>query len=319
MDRRRCHALLATAALAPWVPLAGCASSPGAAPRELADGVWWTPGSGGQAEPANGGRIGNSGFVVGPEGVVAIDTGTSHAHGRQLLAAIRARSDRPIRLALVSHVRPEFVFGATAFREAGVPLAMHAQSARLMASRCETCLQQLQRTLGDAAMAGTRTWKPDRSFDGPTTLSETGRPLELLHFGHASGPGDIALWDPARQVLFAGGLVENGRVPDIQDGDLPGWQRALAALAALRPRAVVPAHGPAGNADAIAATAAYVAALAARAAALVEQGVSLIDVGEAAALPAFAGWDQYETLHRRNASIAYLRAERELLLGGASR
>jgi hypothetical protein len=30
-------------------------------------------------------------------------------------------------------------------------------------------------------------------------------------------------------------------------------------------------------------------------------------------LPEFTGWDQYDTIHRRNASIMYVRLERELL------
>ncbi|MBZ8142736.1 hydrolase glyoxylase [Rubrivivax gelatinosus] len=316
MDRRLCQTLLAAFVFAP-AALAACASPAAAAPAPLAlaDGVYWMPGAGGEAEPANGGRIGNSGFVVGPEGVVAIDTGTSYAQGRSLIAAIRATTDRPLKLALITHVRPEFLFGASAFREAGVPVAMHAQAARLMVSRCDTCLEQLRRTLGDAAMAGSAVLRPQREFSGPQLLAETGRRLELLHYGHSSGPGDVALWDPANRVLFAGGLVENRRVPDIADADLPGWQRALAALAVLAPRSVVPAHGPAGTAEQIAATSAYLKALDDRAHTLVADGASLIDVPDAAALPAYAGWDQYETVHRRNASIAFLRAERALLLG----
>ncbi|MBK1687199.1 MBL fold metallo-hydrolase [Rubrivivax gelatinosus] len=318
MDRRRRRALLALA-LAPAV-LAACASAAaGPAPRALAEGVWWVAGSGGAAAPANAGRIGNSGFVVGPAGVVALDTGTSYAHGRALIAAIRATTERPLALALITHVRPEALFGATAFREAGVPVAMHRQAARLMRSRCDGCLAQLRQTLGDAAMAGSAVIAPDHEFDGPTTLHQAGRPLELLHDGHASGPGDVALWDPARRVLFAGGLVENRRVPAIDDADLPGWQRALASLAALQPRVVVPAHGPAAGPEAIAATSAYLAALDERARALVADGTSLIDVPEAAALPAYAGWDEYEVIHRRNASIAFLRAERALLFGEAAR
>lgn len=319
MDRRRCHTLLVALALAP-AALAACASAAAApAPRALADGVFWVAGSGGAAAPANAGRIGNSGFVVGPAGVVAVDTGTSYAHGRALIAAIRATTDRPLALALITHVRPEALFGATAFREAGVPVLMHAQAARLMRSRCDGCLTQLRQTLGDAAMAGSAVIAPDRVVDGAATLAEAGRPLELLFPGHASGPGDVALWDPARRVLFAGGLVENGRVPAIDDADLPGWQRALTALAALQPKVVVPAHGDAAGPEAITATAAYLRALDERARTLLADSASLIDVPEAAALPAYAGWDEYEVIHRRNASIAFLRAERALLLGETPR
>ena len=42
-------------------------------------------------------------------------------------------------------------------------------------------------------------------------------------------------------------------------------------------------------------------------------GISLLDVADASELPEFETWDQYDTIHRRNASVAYLRVERELM------
>jgi hypothetical protein len=37
-------------------------------------------------------------------------------------------------------------------------------------------------------------------------------------------------------------------------------------------------------------------------------------VPDSTALPEFASWDQYETVHRRNAALVYLRYEREQLI-----
>jgi glyoxylase-like metal-dependent hydrolase (beta-lactamase superfamily II) len=300
------------------IALLGCATVTGAVePRAvaLADGVYWLPGSGGTADADNRGRIGNAGFIVGDSGVIAIDTGTSHSHGLALLAAIRAVTDKPVKLALITHTRPEFLFGGEAFRAQGIPIRMHGSSARLMAARCETCLKTLRQTLGDEVMRGTAMYKPDQVFDTSHELALIGRPLRVLSFGHSSGPGDIAVLDLRSGVLFAGGLIDVRRVPDIQDGELPGWRRALAALQELGARTIVPGHGRATPAPAaIAAMQTYFDQLEARARALVAQGVSLIDVPEASELPAYQAWDQYETIHRRNASIAFLRAERETML-----
>jgi glyoxylase-like metal-dependent hydrolase (beta-lactamase superfamily II) len=118
--------------------------------------------------------------------------------------------------------------------------------------------------------------------------------------------------DERSGVLFGGGLVDQRRIPDIQDGELDGWRRALAALRALRVSTVVPGHGATTSSAVIDAVDRYLAQLEARARALVEAGTSLIDVPDAIALPEFSRWEQYDTIHRRNASIAYLRAEREL-------
>ena len=92
--------------------LAGCAG-PAAAragqPVTLAPGVYMVPGSGGAADESNLGRIGNAGFIVGEAGVIAVDTGTSYAHGQALLNTIRTVTPLPVRQALVTHTRPEFL------------------------------------------------------------------------------------------------------------------------------------------------------------------------------------------------------------------
>jgi glyoxylase-like metal-dependent hydrolase (beta-lactamase superfamily II) len=301
------------------VALGGCASTASAnnvLAVPVAPGVYMLPGAVGAADPNNLGRIGNAGFIVGDGGVIAIDTGTSYAHGQTLLAAIMQVTDKPIKLALITHVRPEFLFGGAAFRERGIPIRMHVKSARLMAARCETCLKTLRQTVGDAPMQGTAMYKADQEFDDAThELALIGRAVRVLHFGHSSGPGDIAVQDVQSGVLFAGGLADSGRIPDIQDSELEGWKRALAALRALRPTTLVPGHGPAQPAgEAISAVETYLRQLEERVRSMVISGASLMNVGEAAELTAYERWDQYDTIHRRNASIAFLRIERELIL-----
>jgi glyoxylase-like metal-dependent hydrolase (beta-lactamase superfamily II) len=300
-----------------WLPIAGCANAaaPDALrPIELAPGVYLSPGSGGAADETNLGRIGNSGFIVGDSGVLAVDTGTSYAHGRALLAAIRAVTDKPVRVAIITHTRPEFLFGGAAFRQAAIPIRMHRRTAGLMASRCETCLKTLRQTLGPEAMQGTVLYKADQDYDATHDLGLIGRQVRVLSFGHSSGPGDSAVLDVRSGVLFAGGLLDVRRIPDIQDGDLEGWRQALRELRALNPRRIVPGHGPAAPApQAIAEVEVYLAALEKRVRALLDAGTSLLDVSEACELPEYQDWDQYDVIHRRNASIAFLRFERELM------
>lgn len=296
--------------------LGGCASMDDSrAPRAqlLAAGVYWLPGSGGAADPRNLGRIGNSGFIVGETGVVVIDAGTSYAHGQALLAAIHQVTDKPVRMVLLTHARPEFLFGGEAFRERGIAVRAHRRTAQLMVARCETCLTRLQQVVGEAPMRGTRLYRPDQVFDATHEIDVIGeRRVQVLYFGHSSGPGDVAVLDQRSGVLFAGGLLDAQRVPDIQDSDLEGWKRALSRLHGLPLRVVVPGHGAAGAAaDVIEPVASYLQQLQARARALVDAGASLIQVVDASALPAYAAWDQYDTIHPRNAALAFLRFERE--------
>ncbi len=307
-----------------WVLLvmliSACAAAPPTLPtstpkaQRVADGVYVMRGSSGVADEHNLGRIGNSGFIVGDTGVLAIDTGTSFQHGQALLLAIRAVTPKPVRLALVTHTRPEFLFGGAAFQAAGIPVVMHRKTALLMAARCDNCLKQLRQTLGDGPMRGTTTYKTDRQFDDSHRVDDIGRPVRVLHLGHASGPGDIAVFDERSGVLFGGGLLDAGRIPDIQDSDNTGWPQALASLQALQARVVVPGHGAVGDGAVIVGVLRYLTQLHSRARELVDNGTSLLDVPDALDLPDYKSWDQYDIIHRRNAGIAYLRIERELLL-----
>jgi len=302
----------------PALMLTAACASHGDAPstpraEAVAPGVYVVRGLPGEVDAGNLGRIGNAGFIIGESGVIAIDTGTSYRHGQALLAAIAQVSDKPVKLAIVTHTRQEFLFGGAAYRERGIALYMHRDAARLMISRCETCLKNLQRQLGDDEMRGTAMWQPDVAFEGSPRLDVIGRPVQLLHFGHSSGPGDVAVLDERSGVMFAGGLLDASRIPDVLDSDLPGWRRALEALRARSPKAIVPGHGPVTTVAAIDAEQRYLAQLESRLTELLERGVALSEVGDAASLPEFDRWDQYDTIHRRNASIVYVRLERDLL------
>ena len=273
-------------------------------------------GAAGEVDVENFGRIGNAGFIVGTTGVLAIDTGTSYRHGVALLAAIRRVTDKPVRLAIVTHARQEFLFGATAFRERGIAVYMHRQTAALMQSRCDRCLKTLNQLLGSVAMQGTAMFKPDVEFSQTHTIDATvdaiiGRRVQVLHFGHSSGPGDTAVLDLPSGVLFAGGLLDQQRIPDVQDSDLDGWSQALQAMRELPVKVIVPGHGPVASVQLIDTTGRYLTQLRTRVMALLKAGAALSEVPDAAALPEFAGWDLYDTIHRRNASVLFVRFERE--------
>lgn len=319
-DARRRRLLLGLAAL----PL-GCATGPAATgdetAQEVADGVFLLPGVRGEIGPDTRGRIGNAGFIVGPGGVIAIDSGVSHRHGALRLAAIRRVTRQPVRALVLTHARQEFLFGATAFQAAGVPVVMHRDAARLMASRCEGCLKTLVSLLGADEMAGTRVPRPDIEILGPDTtdrLPDIGRPVRLLMAepGQPSAsPGHLAVLDERTGTLFAGALLDASTIPDVQDADLAGWHTALAALRHPPLQRIVPAHGPASPPALIDRVERYLMQLARRTAELLAAGVPLSEVADATELPEFASDDHYDTTHRRNASIVFLRQERALMLG----
>jgi len=280
--------------------------------RQVTEGVYVVEGARGETGPENLGRVGNAGFLVGPTGVVVIDTGVSHAHGRDLLAALRRVTALPVERVVLTHAVQEFLYGTTAFAEAGGRPLTHVKSAELMRARCEHCLENLRQILGEAAMAGTRLIVPEDTIDADrATLQTGGRTLELIHPGWASTPGDLMVLDRATGVLFSGGVLTNRRVPDLRDGRLDDWVRAIDALAALPIRAIVPGHGAPMQPGDVTETRRYLTELDRHARALYTRGLSLMEALDAADLPEFAAWDAYEALHRKNLQQRYLEVELE--------
>jgi glyoxylase-like metal-dependent hydrolase (beta-lactamase superfamily II) len=279
----------------------------------VAAGVYALLGTGGDITPENGGRTANVAFVVGPRGVVVVDSGISYGEGEDIIAAVKSVSNRPIRLVILTHPGQEVIFGAAAFQARGIPVLAHRSSAELIAARCATCLGNLQSLLGDDVMAATRVVTPDRLIDGDKTLELTGRRLRLIAPPWSSAPGAIAVFDERTSTLIAGDLVSINRVPDIRDAKPQAWRDALARVASTRCRHLVPSYGPIGSCADIAAFDRYFAELESRVGALLKEGVSLAELRDRCGLPEFAQWDQYQTLHPQNANRTYLRLERAQL------
>ncbi|MFC5768061.1 MBL fold metallo-hydrolase [Thauera sinica] len=277
------------------------------------NGIYTIIGSTNEASPENRGRVGNAGFIVGPDGTVVINTGSSYRHGRELLEAAERIGGKPVVLAVITQPLQEFIMGSAAFAERGIPLLAHEAAARLIGERCEQCLRNLTRLLGAQAMRGTRVVVPARTVSQSGDIEAGGRRLRLLHFGWGSTPGDLAVLDPASGTLFAGALVSVGRIPDLRDADVRGWLDALDALGKLSPRTLVPGYGPVADAGALVPVRHYIERLAEEVLARQRGGASLYEAIRDTRLPGFADWALHAVLHPRNVHRLYLQFENEEL------
>jgi len=312
--RRGAGMAWAGATLVAALGMAGAASGSAPLATAVAPGVYVLAGQGGPIGTANAGRVANVAFVVGPRGVVVIDSGASRRQGDEILAAVASVTHEPVRLLVLTHAAQEVVFGAAAFQARGIPVLMSRHAASLMTARCDGCLTALRELLGEDVMNGSRVVRPDRLVERTQTLDVGGRPLRILLPADASRVGMLAVLDVTTRTLIAGNLVSIDRVPDLRDTQGAGWHEALASLAATRCVHLVPAYGRIGSCEDIRAFDAYLTALDERVRALLHDGVGLAELPARCDLPGFEGWDRYPDLHVQNANRAYLRLERALLL-----
>lgn len=282
-------------------------------PQQVAPGVYAVIGQSAEPTPANHGAVGNQGIIIGDDGVILIDTGTSERYGAELIAAVRRLTDKPIVLAIDTHQHPAFIFGNGALASQGVPILAHRDVAELIEQRCEKCLKNLNSILGTDEMAGTRVTVPTRIIDGATSITVAGRVLDIVYFGQTSSPGSIGVIDRTSGVLFAGGLVSIDRIPDTKDARIAAWLTALQTLKQNGSDLMVPGEGPVSPRARIDELTVYLQALRQAVERTYAQGVSLGDAGVHAALPAFAKVPLYHPAHEKNVEQLYLLLERTSL------
>ena len=214
-------------------------------PRNVAPGVWFVQGEAALGTPANRNFISNAAFVVTGDGVVVIDALGSPALAQELLQAIRKVTPQPVRQLIVTHYHADHIYGLQVFKAAGVTLVAHRAGREYLNSdtaqrRLESSREELAPWVDDKTVLV----PADRWLDNDTVFELGGERFHIRHAGPAHTPEDVVVYAERAQVLFAGDLVFRGRIPFVGQADSRSWIAALGGLIALKPRLIVPGHGP---------------------------------------------------------------------------
>jgi cyclase len=151
---------------------------------------------------------------------------------------------------------------------------------------------------------------PTLTFNGTLDLDVGGRPVMLIELGPAHTPGDLIVHVPDAELVFAADLMFVGVTPIIWVGPVENWIAGLEQIIALRPRVVVPGHGPLTDLDGVRAMLAYWEYLVPAAREHLAAGLSpyetartIVRSAEFATHP-FAAWDALERTVVNVATIA---------------
>lgn len=269
--------LLACAAASPLAAFPGRAQ---AAPyaKLLADitvdqvpgaAIHYTLGHPGVPSAANEGHTSNAGFVVTAAGVVVFDTLGTPSLGHALLGKIRTLTDQPVKHVVLSHYHADHIYGLQAFRDetdatilAQMKALDYTASGNTDDEAAGPRLEQRRAALAPWVNAETRIVLPQIVFRLAAELRLGAHHLQLLYAGPAHSMSDIMMFVLPERVLFAGDIVQNGRIPFMASAAVNSrnWLAALQHVAALKPRFIIPGHGkPATDAvEAIAFTDGYI-------------------------------------------------------------
>lgn len=188
----------------------------------------------------------NIGLVLGWGEALVIDTRSTYAQAREILADVRTLTSDPVTVVVDTHGHFDHVFGNAIFRPAAiwghercVSFMRATGDRRKAAIAAET--PELAGLLDEVVVD-----PPDRTFRERATVEVGGRSVELRFLGRGHTDHDIVVTIPGTGVVWAGDLFEQGAVPFFGDGyplDWPATARALADLVDADTGVVVPGHG----------------------------------------------------------------------------
>jgi glyoxylase-like metal-dependent hydrolase (beta-lactamase superfamily II)/4-amino-4-deoxy-L-arabinose transferase-like glycosyltransferase len=190
----------------------------------------------------------NQAFVEFNSYVVVFDPSTV-IQARQLLEAIRARTNKPVRYAIISHFHPDHSAGAAVFAAAGAEIVASAAARPDFEGwlRRDFAGKTLSRP---AEYAGLKYTTPSLYIDKTWALDDGVQRLEIIPTGHGHTTGDLVGWMPKFRILFAGDLSTDGYL-NLSNANLAGWIGALERIRALDPRQVVLGHGSLAGPEAL--------------------------------------------------------------------
>ena len=259
---------------------------------------------------ANQDAIANLSFVVGRDAVAVIDPGGSLYDGIRLRLAIREVTRLPIRYVVLSHIHPDHIFGAAAFKQDGAVFVGHARLPAQLTARGEFYRLGLEKIFADGPVEPAVV--PTFLVQDRAELDLGGRVLVLTAHKPAHTVCDLSVLDAQSGILLTGDLLFVDRIP-VLDGDLKGWLAEMASLQASGIQKVVPGHGPelTSWATAAAAQEKYLRLLLDDTRAAIAKRISIEEAAATVAQSERGNWQLFDAYNGRNVIEAYRRLEWE--------
>lgn len=210
---------------------------------EIAPGVHVFIGDMGGRTYENEGLNANVGFVVTTDGVVVIDSGSSHQVAKKIHEAIRRVTKQPVKYVINTGGQDHRWLGNGYFKQQGARIIANAQAVSDMNARGAELLAALKADLKER-INGTVPTLPDETFDKERTLKLGGTEIRLIHYFGGHTPGDSVVWLPQSRILFSGDLVYVDRMLGvIPVSNTKNWLASFEAMEKLGPKQIVPGHG----------------------------------------------------------------------------
>jgi glyoxylase-like metal-dependent hydrolase (beta-lactamase superfamily II) len=197
-----------------------------------------------QRSPKNLGNNATFGVVVTPAGVVLVDPGGSLKGAKMIAAAIKTVTDKPVVAVINTGGQDHRWFGNDYFMKRGAKVYAANNAVEDQKERVSDQLTGLEALIGADNVVGTVPVHADNTFDDSMELDVGGVHFLIANPATAHSAGDSYVWLADRKVVFSGDIAYVDRMLVINpESSLLGWIEAFEAVAALKPKVLVPGHG----------------------------------------------------------------------------
>lgn len=280
--------------------------------EKLADNVYALIGPLTNRNPENLGNNANFGVVVTDDGVVLIDSGATYKGAEMIHTAIRAITDKQVKVVINSGGQDHRWLGNGYFKARGAHIIASEKAVADQNKRVRDQLYGLVNLVGSAGLEGTDPVYADERFADSKSLSLGNTRIEIQHAGAAHTPGDSFVWLPEQQIIFSGDIVYLDRMLGIgAQSAHRSWISVFEAMAALQPKIVIGGHGkPADLSKATRDTYDYLIFLRKAVLEFMDQGKGIEEIGQLDQ-SRFSYLENYEALRGRNAQRVFEELEWE--------
>ncbi|MCG7896932.1 MAG: MBL fold metallo-hydrolase [Candidatus Thiodiazotropha lotti] len=283
---------------------------------EITKGVYVIHGPLGVPSVENQGFINNPAFIVGEQGILVVDPGSSVQIGEMVLRQIAKVSDLPVVAVFNTHIHGDHWFANQAFREAypEVLIFGHETMRKLVEKGEGRSFMQTLMRMTDGAVKGTVEVPPNRSAAHGEEIKLAGVNIRIHYQPKAHSHSDIMLELPQQKVIFLGDNVMSKRLGQMDSATFRGNIEAIDMALATSAERFVPGHGQTGGREVPLRYREYLSRLKSEVAKYYEEGMSDFEMSEAVSqsLIGFHDWVDFDRNVGRHISLAYLEVEAEL-------
>jgi len=190
----------------------------------------------------------SSGFVIGEEGVLLVDTMVNRRLLCQLVDLVQAETDKPVLYAINTSYHGDHSYG-NAYLPEEVKIVQHTRTAEVIAQHFEEDVAFMEANFGaDQGIGEAVAITPDvRVTDDGWSVDLGGKTVEARYFGFGQTEGDLFVSVPGDGVLWTGNplISEQPSIPWLLDGQAEAVSATLSAVQSSMPAGsvVIPGHG----------------------------------------------------------------------------